>query len=154
MCEMLTNYKRRPAKARAPPSMTGMAVAWAAPAVAALEAEDAAAPVEEAIEEPAAVALEAAELASAEPTLARLLPSDRRDEATAPVAVASDDVMLARVESTPLNAVDSALPMDESTELPSESTLLMRAVPDARIPPFVVVCPETRVLRAATKTTE
>jgi len=78
-------------------------------AVAELEAEAAAEPVLDATEEPADEAFEAAELAAAAPSLLRLLAFEERDEAAAPVAVAREEVMLARVESTPLRTVDSWL---------------------------------------------
>lgn len=135
--------------------MAGMAVA-AAPAVAVADeaAEAAAEPVPEATEEPTEAAADPAELATEEALLSRLLSLEDRDEAALPLAVASEEVMLARDEAMESVALDSALPMDERTEDPSERMELTRAVPLARMPVLVVVWAETAALRAATKTTE
>jgi len=107
--------------------------------VAELAADEAAAPVFDAMEEPAEAAPDAAELTTLEPLLLRLLASELNEEATLPVAVARDEVIEPSELARPLVADDSLDSMLLRTEVPSERMELMIEVPEARMPELVVV---------------
>jgi len=107
--------------------------------VAELAADEAAAPVFDAMEEPADDAPDAAELATLEPLLLRLLASELKEEATLPVAVARDEVIEPSELARPLVADDSLDSILLRTEVPSERMELMIEVPEARIAELVVV---------------
>jgi len=57
---------------------------------------------------------------------------EESDEAEAPVAVASSELMELMEEPTPLRALDSLEAMLDRTELPCERTELMTPDPEAR----------------------